>query len=99
MIYLVMSDLFTTEDSGFIWICAFTAVQSLLIALFHVNHPCSFREEHPIKEPCGLSGIMGYVTFHHKTRRGPHIVSRLHEKQPLSCFSQPRNTKWHITQR
>lgn len=22
------------------------------------------------KRMCGLSGIMGYVTFHHKTRRG-----------------------------
>lgn len=93
-----MSYVFTSENAGSICICAFTAVHSLLVALFHVNRPCSIREEHLIKEPCGLSGIMGYVTFHHKTRRGPLIVSRLHEKQPLSCFSQLRRTKWHITQ-
>lgn len=66
-------------------------------ALRHVNRPRSIREEHLIKEHCGFSGIMGYVTFHHKTRRGPLIVPCLHEKQPLSCFSQLRGTKWHIT--
>lgn len=43
---------------------------SFATALCHVNHPRSIREEHLIKEHCGLSGIMGYVTFHHKTRRG-----------------------------
>jgi len=52
--------------------------------------PCSIREEHLIKEHCGLSGIMGYVTFHHKTRRGLSIVFLLHEKQLPSCFSQLR---------
>lgn len=43
---------------------------SCVTVLCHVNHPRSIREEHLIKEHCGLSGIMGYVTFHHKTGRG-----------------------------
>lgn len=57
-----------------------------------MNHPHSIREEHLIKEHCGFSGIMGYVTFHRKTRRGLSIVFLSHEKQPLSCFSQVKET-------
>lgn len=40
-----------------------------------VNFSCSIKEEHVTKEHCGRSGIMGYVTFHHKTRRGPPAVT------------------------
>lgn len=42
---------------------------------YDVNRCRSIREEHVIKEHCGQSGIMGYVTFHHKTRRGPLAVT------------------------
>lgn len=80
-------------------VCAFTAVQPWLCCEFlrHVNHPHSITEEHLIKEHCGLGGIMGYVTFRHKTRRGPLVVPCSHEKQLLSCFSQLKSTKWHIS--
>lgn len=40
-----------------------------------VNHSRHIREEYLTKEHCGRSGIMGYVTFHHKTRRGPLAVA------------------------
>lgn len=40
-----------------------------------VNFSCRMKEEHVTKEHCGRSGIMGYVTFHHKTRRGPPAVT------------------------
>lgn len=45
-----------------------------MTAVRHVNHPRGIREQHLIKELCGRSGIMGYVTFHHKTRRAPLMV-------------------------
>lgn len=57
-----------------------------------MNHPHSIREEHLIKEHCGFSGIMGYVTFHRKTRRGLSTDFLSHEKEPLSCFSQVKET-------
>lgn len=46
-----------------------------MTAVRHVNHPRGIREQHLIKELCGRSGIMGYVTFHHKTRRAPLMVA------------------------
>lgn len=45
-----------------------------MTAVHHVNHPRGIREQHLMKELCGRSGIMGYVTFHHKTRRAPLMV-------------------------
>lgn len=61
---------------------------SFATGLYHVNSPRSAREEHVIKEPCGWSGIMGYVTFHHKTGSSLPIVS---------CFFYMRNYRRHVS--
>lgn len=65
----------------------------VVTAVRHVNHPRGIREQHLIKELCGRSGIMGYVTFHHKTRRAPLMVA-LYMRNSRCYLSHNRGASW-----